>query len=112
MVSDAFLRGKEKLFELLGKSGELTQDLERAIIDVYGSRGKRALETIKKSGVIKRGDRWFVRGREEEYEVVQARCACYDYVLNVVTEKADVDMCYHGLAKVICELLDSYYVSE
>jgi predicted nucleic acid-binding Zn finger protein len=112
MVSETFLRGKEKLFGLLRKSSELTADLEREIIDVYGSRGKRALETLKKGGVIKRGDRWFVRGREEEYEVVQARCSCYDYVLNVVTKRADVDTCYHGLAKVICELLDSYYVSE
>jgi predicted nucleic acid-binding Zn finger protein len=32
-------------------------------------------------------------------------CSCKDYVLNVVTGKAGVDMCYHALAKRICELL-------
>ncbi len=105
MVSREFLRKKIKLFEQLKKSSELTKELEKAIVDTYGSRGKRAIKVIKSGGVRRHGDRWFVRGREREYEVVQSYCTCYDFVLNVVTGKADVDMCYHGLAKKICELL-------
>ena len=112
MVSDAFLRGKRELLKLLKRSDSLTPELERMVIDVYGSRGKRALETIRKGNVVKRGERWFVRGRVGEYEVVRAYCACRDYVLNVVTGKVDVDMCYHALAKTICESLDRYYQSQ
>ena len=92
------------------KGTKLTNDLKEAIIDTYGTRGGKALEAIESRGVIKRGDRWFVRGKSDEYEVVQAFCSCRDYVLNIVTEKVDVDMCYHALAKRICELLDAYYV--
>jgi hypothetical protein len=32
--------------------------------------------------------------------------------MNIATEKADVDMCYHALAKTICEALGTYYVLE
>ena len=112
MISEAFLRRKQELFERLKHGEVLTQELEHAIKDIYGGRGKRAIEVIKKRGVIKRGQRWFVRGKAEEYEVVKNFCACRDYVLNITTGKADVDCCYHALAKVICELLDRYYVEE
>ena len=112
MVSDAFLRGKRELLKLLRRGGLLTPELEKAVIDVYGSRGKRALEAAKRGNVHKRGERWFVRGKADEYEVVRTFCTCRDYVLNVVTGKADVDMCYHALAKAICESLDRYYKTQ
>ena len=113
MVSETFLRGRKELFKRLKKGVVLTDELEKIILDVYGSRGKRALETIKKRGVAKRGERWFVRGiRGAEYEVVRNYCSCRDYVFNIVTGKADVDCCYHALAKNICEILKSYYVFE
>lgn len=110
MVSDAFLRKKRELFNRLREVGELTDDVKQAIVNVYGSRGDKALDAIRRGGVIKRGDRWFVRGKGDEYEVVRTYCTCRDYVLNVVTEKVDADMCYHILAKVICEQLDAYYL--
>ena len=113
MVSEIFMRGKKELFRRLKEGVVLTDELERMIFDVYGSRGKRALETIKKRGVAKRGERWFVRGvRGAEYEVVRNYCSCRDYVFNIVTEKADVDCCYHALAKTLCEALDAYYTLE
>lgn len=109
MVSDTFLLKRAKLFKKLKKGVQLDKGLENAIIDAYGSRGKKALAAIKRRRVIRRGDRWFVRGKGGEYEIVQTFCSCRDYVLNVVTGKVDVDMCYHALAKRICELLDAYY---
>jgi predicted nucleic acid-binding Zn finger protein len=112
VVSEAFLRGRADLFRLLKPGGMLTGDLERAIMDVYGGRGKRALEAIKGRRVIRRGKLWFVRGKKDEYEVVKYFCTCRDYVMNIATEKADVDMCYHALAKTICETLGAYYVLE
>ena len=112
MPSDAFLRGKKEIFKYLRPGNALTPEVERMLLDVYGSRGKRALETIRTGGVIKRGERWFVRGRVGEYEVVKTYCSCRDYVLNIVTGKADADSCYHGLAKTVCEMLGAYYVVE
>ena len=110
MVSEVFLRKKMELFKRMKKGTKLTEDLKKVVIDTYGPRGRKALEIIRRRRVIKRGDRWFVRGKSDEYEIVQAYCTCRDYVLNIVTDKVDVDMCYHALAKKICELLDAYYV--
>ena len=112
MLTEAFLKGKAELFQALVPGGILTDEIERKIMDVYGGRGKRALEAIKERRVVKRGRRWFVRGRGGEYEVVKTMCTCRDYVMNIATGKADVDMCYHALAKTICERLQAYYVIE
>ncbi len=112
VVSETFLRRKNELFEQLTRGGMLTPQLEQAMIDAYGGRGKRALEAIKRHCVIRRGRRWFVRGKADEYEVVRTFCTCRDYVMNVATEKIDADMCYHALAKNICEALNAYYVIE
>lgn len=109
MVSDAFLLKRAELFKRLRRGAPLDKGLENAIIDAYGGRGKKAIAAIKKRRVIRQGERWFVRGKSDEYEVVQTFCSCRDYVLNIVTGKADADMCYHALAKRICELLDAYY---
>ena len=112
MPLDEFAARKNALLKRLMESDELTEELQREIIEVYGSRGRKAIEAIKGGRVLKRGDRWFVRGRTEEYEVVRTFCSCKDYALNIVTKKAGVDMCYHALAKTICELLDSRYLTE
>lgn len=112
MVSAEFQRGRDELFKRLKRDKVLTPELERGIMDVYGGRGKRALEVIKRRSVTKRGRRWFVRGKADEYEIVRNFCTCRDYVMNIATEKIDADMCYHALAKNICEALDAYYVIE
>jgi len=112
MISDVFKRKRGELFRQLKQSGVLTPELERAVAEVYGGRGKRALEAVKRQRVVKRGQRWFVRGKTDEYEVVRSFCACRDHVFNIATRKAKVDMCYHALSKIICELLNKYYVTE
>ncbi len=112
MVSESFKRGRESLFKKLQRGAALTPEIEDEIVEVYKARGKRALDVIKGRRVAKRGQRWFVRGKEDEYEVVKNFCSCRDYVMNVSTEKADVDMCYHALAKSVCQALNSYYVVE
>lgn len=106
MPTDEFYRRKRRLFERLKEADKLDESIKEEILDLYGPRGRRALRVIKNDGVRKEGNRWFVQGREDEYEVVSSHCSCFDYVLNIATEKADVDMCYHALAKNIRELLD------
>lgn len=106
MTDAEFFKKKGKLFQRLSSVDELDENLEESIVDIYGSRGKRAIEVYKEGGVRKQGERWFVQGREDEYEIVKSFCSCYDYVLNITTGKAEVDMCYHALAKNIQELLD------
>ena len=112
MILETFKRRKEELFARLKQREALTPDLEREITEVYGGRGERALEAVKHRRVVKRGQRWFVRGKSGEYEVVKNFCTCRDYVLNISTGKAGVDCCYHALAKNICEILNSYLVLE
>ncbi|MBC7218674.1 MAG: hypothetical protein H5T49_00860 [Hadesarchaea archaeon] len=112
MISESFRKRKEQLFKRLQASSVLSPEMEEQIIEVYQNRGKRAIEAIKGGRVIKRGQRWFVRGKNDEYEVVKNFCTCTDYVMNISTEKANVDMCYHALAKNICQALNSYYVVE
>ena len=107
LSEESFERKKRRLFEDLEAADELDEDLESRIIDLYGGRGERALKVVKSDGVRREDGCWYVQGSEDEYEVVKSHCSCYDYVLNIVTEKADVDMCYHALAKNIQELLDS-----
>lgn len=105
--SSEFEKKKTKLFRHLKNASELTEEIADEIIDVYGSRGERAIKVIKNNGVREEEGQWFVQGREDEYEIVRTHCSCYDYVLNIVTGKAGVDMCYHALAKTIRQLLDS-----
>ncbi|MGC8817021.1 MAG: hypothetical protein ACP5PX_04350 [Candidatus Hadarchaeum sp.] len=112
MISESFNMAKEGLFKKLQIVAALTPEVENEIIDLYRNRGKRAIEAIKGGRVIKRGQRWFVKGKNDEYEVVKNFCTCSDYVMNIATGKADVDMCYHALAKNICQVLNSYYVAE
>ncbi len=107
MDKEEFQRKKKNLFEELKSSEELTKELEEKIKDLYGGRGERAIQVVKNNDVRKEEDCWYVQGREQEYEIVKSHCSCYDYVLNISTEKTDVDMCYHALAKNIYELLES-----
>ena len=107
LSDDDFERKKRKLFEDLESANKLNENLEKRVIELYGGRGERALNVVKSGGVRRENGCWYVQGSEEEYEVVKTHCSCYDYVLNVATGKADVDMCYHALAKNIQELLDS-----
>ena len=111
-MDQEFARKKRELLERLKSERRLTPELERAIIDTYGPRGKRALDAIKRSAVVKKGERWFIRSESGEYEIFHALCSCRDYALNIVTGKAGVDMCYHALAKNICEALNAYHVIE
>lgn len=110
MVSDIlnskdFEQKRDELFEKLRVAEGLDEDLEREIENVYGKRGEKAVKVVKSNGVRKEGEKWFVEGSEEEYEVVRTFCSCKDYVLNIAPGKADVDMCYHALAKNIYKLL-------
>ncbi len=107
MSDEEFEKKKKNLFEELRSADTLNEDLEERVVELYGSRGEKAVEVIKKDDVREKDGRWFVQGSEDEYEIVQSYCSCYDYVLNVATEKAEVDLCYHALAKKIREILDS-----
>lgn len=111
-MPETFKTRRDQLFSRMKTTGELTPELEQLVIDIYGGRGKRAIDAVKRGSVVKRGRRWFVRGKADEYEVVRDFCTCRDYVLNIATEKAGTDMCYHALAKNICEILNSHYAVE
>jgi len=108
MAGEDFQKKKLELLSLLRREGKLTGEIRRRIIELYGSRGERAIEAVEQGRVFRRGRRWFVRGRGGEYEVVKSFCSCPDYVMNIATGKAGVDMCYHALAKTVAEIIGAY----
>jgi len=95
---------REELFELIRKEG-LTARVKRAVVELYGERGKKALRVVSEGKVRKKGEIWVVEGKTDTYEIVKDLCYCMDFTLNIVTGKAGVDMCYHILAKKISEIL-------
>lgn len=105
-IKEEFMRKKREVFELLRKSGSLTPEIERRLIELYGQRGRKAISMVKGGRVKKSGDVWIVEGGTDVYELAGNFCYCFDFALNVVTGKANVDACYHILAKQICEVLD------
>lgn len=107
MNSKSFEEKRDELFEKIREKENLDDDLKEEIKNIYGNRGEKALNVVKKGGIEKRGENWYVEGSEEEYEVVKKFCSCKDYVLNITTNKADVDMCYHALAKNIYKLINN-----
>ncbi|MFW5912447.1 MAG: hypothetical protein ACOCTL_03170 [Candidatus Hadarchaeota archaeon] len=106
MTEEKFQKKKKHLFDEIKSSDNLDPKLKKKITNVYGKRGEKAIEVLENDGVKRTDGRWIVQGSKDEYEIVKTHCSCYDYVLNIVTGKADVDMCYHALAKKIKELLN------
>lgn len=112
MIPQDFSRRKMEIFSLLRREGKLSGEIRRKIVELYGSRGERAIEAVEQRRVYRRGRRWFVRGKSGEYEVVKNLCSCPDYVMNIATGKAKVDVCYHALAKEIAEAIGFYQRGE
>jgi len=108
MPSQEFVKRKAELLDLLRRERKITGEVRRLVIELYGERGRKAIEAVEGGRVIRSGRRWFVRGRGGVYEVVKNLCSCPDHVMNVVTGKAGVDMCYHALARLIAEITGEY----
>lgn len=112
MLPNDFSRRKMELLNLLRAERKLSGEIRRRIVELYGSRGERAIEAVEQRRIYRRGRRWFVRGKRGEYEVVKNFCSCADYVMNIATGKAKVDLCYHALAKEIAETIGFYEREE
>ena len=107
MDSEKFEEERNELFEKIQQKEELDDSLKEEIEDIYGKRGNKAIKVVENGGIEKRGEKWYVKGSNEKYEVVKKFCSCKDYVLNITTGKTDVDMCYHALAKNIYKILNN-----
>lgn len=107
----------QKSLFYLRKEKRLTEILENEIIDVFGLRGEKAIEVIKKDGVkklliSKNQHIWEVKGSKKPYLIIASNfCECYDFQIRVINRK-EHKYCYHLIAKILAEELGTFKTRE
>ena len=79
-----------------------------------GDRFWKALQAVAKDLVKKYvfepsgREAWVVVGKSRDYRVLsELYCDCEDFYINVIVKRA-ADLCYHILAQILAEALDTY----
>lgn len=79
-----------------------------------GDRFWKALQAVAKDLVKKYifepsgREAWVVVGKSRDYRVLsELYCDCEDFYINVIV-KRDADLCYHILAQILAEALETY----
>jgi predicted nucleic acid-binding Zn finger protein len=88
--------------EALEDAGELTPAVVERIIDVHGSRGVRAIESVSEGRVKQYRDFTVVVGHADEYVVEDLGCTCKDSEYNLDPEDPD-QLCWHAIAVAVAE---------
>jgi predicted nucleic acid-binding Zn finger protein len=91
--------------EELQKTGSLTPEMEKRIVDEYGPRGKNAIDLVRAHGVKKYKDFFVVRGKSGEYIVEDDFCTCNDYLYRLSIKGG---VCYHSIAVRIARATGEY----
>lgn len=73
----------------------LTPDVEKRLVEEYGSRGKKAIDAVRSGKVKKYRDFFVVRGFSGEYIVEDDFCTCNDYLYRLSVKGG---ICYHSIA--------------
>jgi len=90
----------------LREAGELTPGVVSTIVDVHGSRGRRAIEAVGEGRVKAYRDFVIVVGHEDEYIVEDGLCDCADAEYNLDTDDPD-ELCWHAIAVRIADAIDA-----
>jgi predicted nucleic acid-binding Zn finger protein len=79
-----------------------------------GDRFWKALQAVAKDLVKKYifepsgREAWVVVGKSRDYRVLsELYCDCEDFYINVIVKRA-ADLCYHILAQILADALDTY----
>ncbi|MFB6282124.1 MAG: hypothetical protein ABEH40_08900 [Haloferacaceae archaeon] len=86
----------------MAEAGELTGAAVEAIIDVHGSRGRRAIEAVSEERVKRYRDFTVVVGHEDEYVVEAGGCTCKDSEYNLDPDDP-AQLCWHAIAVAVAE---------
>lgn len=93
------------IFEEIKKQCSISEDIEKRIVEEYGSRGKKALEAYKNNKVKKYRDFFVVEGSRDSYIVEEDFCTCNDYLYRLSSRGG---ICYHSLAAKIARAAGKY----
>ncbi|MBP1929659.1 putative nucleic acid-binding Zn finger protein [Methanolinea mesophila] len=83
-----------ELVETICREKSLTPALEEKILDVWKSRGRKAIDAVNEGRVLRYLDFYVVEGGSGEYIVDEEFCTCRDFVFRGGT-------CWHILAVMI-----------
>ena len=92
------------IFEDIEKQG-LTPENEKRLAQEFGSRGKRAIETVRSGKVKKYKDFFVVKGSTGDYIVEDDFCTCNDYLYRLSVKGG---VCYHSIAVRIAKATGDY----
>ena len=93
------------VFEDIQKEGSLTPGLEKRLVEEFGARGKKAIETVRSGKVKKYKDFFVVKGSTGEYIVEEDFCTCNDYLYRLSIKGG---VCYHSIAVRIAKATGEY----
>ena len=92
------------IFEDIEKQG-LTPDNEKRLAREFGSRGRKAIETVRSGKVKKYKDFFVVKGTTGDYIVEDDFCTCNDYLYRLSIKGG---VCYHSIAVRIAKATGDY----
>ncbi|WP_394334877.1 SWIM zinc finger family protein [Methanonatronarchaeum thermophilum] len=75
---------------------------------MYGKRGEKAVQGVRKNSVKKYRDFWVVVGSQDHIVINESFCDCEDYLYEVSSIKSDIDYCWHALAVKIAKKTGIY----
>jgi len=98
----------------VAEKGKLTDECQKRLESVFGSRFSKAWEAVQdgqvKKYIFKPSNRlvWIVVGRERDYLIHPAAgfCSCDDFYYSVMEGKAY--LCYHLIAQKLAEALGRF----
>jgi len=92
------------IFEDIEREG-LTPENEKRLAREFGSRGKKAVETVRSGKVKKYKDFFVVKGSTGDYVVEDDFCTCNDYLYRLSIKGG---VCYHSIAVRIAKATGEY----
>lgn len=92
------------IFDDIRREG-LTSAIEKRLAEEFGSRGKKAVETVRSGKVKKYKDFFVVEGTTGDYIVEDDFCTCNDYLYRLSVKGG---VCYHSIAVRIAQASGDY----
>lgn len=92
------------IFEDIEREG-MTPENEKRLIQEFGARGKKAIETVRSGKIKKYRDFFVVQGSTGDYIVEDDFCTCNDYLYRLSIKGG---VCYHSIAVRIAKATGEY----
>jgi len=95
---------EKELWLLLKTRKRIDKEIRDLFEEIYGKKGKKAIESIESKRIKKYNDFYVVVG-QEEHIVVEDYCNCKDFFFNASRKG---EYCWHILAVKIADIIGGY----